>query len=216
MKKCLVFLFLVFAFCFFRCEESHPDRCSVPDFVYLSQPDQITCGPTCAAMLLNYYEIDVTVEEVGEKCRTRCFVWNGENIGMTSPHYLAWSLDHFGIPAKVVRGRLSSLKKFISEERYPIVLVRSGDVLWHYMVAIGYNETHIAFADPANGCKIEVEVDKFLSAWRFATDIRGNSFGIKCPLCKKGCIFCYGSIDPIQEMLTIAEVYSNTMIVPDK
>jgi hypothetical protein len=43
---------------------------------FLIQPDEITCGPTSATMLLNRYGKHVTVHDVEGKTKTQWFVHN--------------------------------------------------------------------------------------------------------------------------------------------
>lgn len=213
MKKIGLILVLLLLFRL-ECQSTIPARHeSLPKLVYIKQPDEVTCGPTCAKMLMGYYGTEESLEDISKRCGTHWFKWGEEDIGMTHPENLALAMS--GISARVRRGHSNNLKKYISEERYPIVLVRSDWYLWHYVIAIGYTEHTITIADPATGQRREIKWDIFLAAWRFTGDIHGNTLGFKCPMCDSGCLFCWeGNIDFLQGILTFAEVYNNTMIVP--
>jgi hypothetical protein len=198
----------------------HPESAEPPaDFPILEQPDQITCGPTSAAMLLAHHGKEVSVDEVALRSRTRWFVWYGENIVMTTPENVSLSLNHFGVPSKVTRCPESHLKYYISEGRFPIVLVRSSQTTWHYVVAIGYDRERYVVADPGCGSRREIPSEHFLKAWAFTHDIWGNPCGMVCPLCKGSwlCLNCAGGrIDPLRDLLAAGEVRENTVILPDR
>lgn len=204
----------------------HPDASPPPpDFPLIEQPDDITCGPTSGAMILQHHGKDVTVDQVAEVARTKWFTWNGENIGMTAPDMLAASVKHYGVPCKVMRCRMDNLKHFISTGRYPAVLVRSGNYTWHFVVAIGYDEGKVFVADPSYGGRRDMPNDSFEKSWSFTHDMNGNPCGLTCPVCRGTdrnfqvfpCRFCNrGRIDPVRGLLHSAEVYDHTVVVPDK
>lgn len=230
MKKylpiALILAFLVFCISQAFRETSHPDASPPPQsFPLIEQPDDITCGPTSAAMLLRHYGKEVDVPQVAGVCHTRWFTWGGENVGMTAPEFVAASLRHFGVPSRLKRVRFDGLKYFVSEGRYPVVLLRSGNTTWHYVVAIGYDKEKVTVADPSFGGRRQIPSQDFERAWSFSHDMHGNRCGITCPVCKgsgsyPGWVPCYlcrdGLIDPLKELLASAEVFPNTVVVPDK
>ncbi len=208
----------------------HPDSYEVKNFKFLEQPDQITCGPTSVTMLLKTYGKDATIDKVKAKTKTQWFKWNGAAIGMTSPEMLVVAMNHFGVKSKMKKGNLDQLKYYVSQNRPPVVLVRSGRLLWHYVIVIGYNEKQIIIADPASGKREVMPVEHFIGCWSFRTDMDGKDMTVKCKTCKgtghwmeydlgplSRCEVCDGtgkSPDLIVFLLRVGEVYPNTMIVP--
>jgi predicted double-glycine peptidase len=93
---------------------------------------------------------------------------------MTIPDYVAFCLESHGIPARLESGNIHKLKRYVSNDRPPIVLLRSGNRYWHYVVVIGYNQDKIMIADPGSGQKEELLEEVFMEAWRFSGDMQGN------------------------------------------
>ena len=180
---------------------SHPESYSVKNFPLLEQPDQITCGPTSCAMLIGHYGYEATVQSVSKETKTKWISYKGEDIGMTSPDYVRIALEKFNIRSKVKTGTLDQLKYYVSQNRLPIVLLRSGEKIWHYVVAIGYNDKEIFLADPAWGEVRKIKNESFLKSWGFAGDMRGNTLPTD---------------DVISFLVLMADVQKKTMIVPDK
>ena len=129
----------------------HPSFYQIEDFNYLLQPDGITCGPTSAAMVLNRYGKDVSIDEVKAETKTQWFKRQDEAIGMTSPEYIPIAMKHFGLPASLKRGYINRLKCYVSQGKPCVVLLRSGEILWHYVVVVGYDENSVFVADPGSG-----------------------------------------------------------------
>lgn len=207
-----------------------PPAYQIQGFEFILQPDDISCGPTSATMLLRMYGKDASVDQVRIRTKTDWCEYDGQQIGMTSPSYLPSALKAWGLPAKKMRGDLDDIRHYVSERRPPIVLVRTGRFLWHYVVVIGYNETSVILADPARGRRV-VPLEVFESSWNFRTDLYGNVTMPKCPICGGSgrigsinlgplnrCEFCDGEgimTDVVSGMLQSLEVYPETMIVPE-
>ena len=153
-----------------------PERSIAPPFPLIQQPDNITCGPTSTTMLLNYYGIDVSVSEVEAKTKTHWFNYKETKIGMTLPALIKHALQDYHIPAKVEYGTIRKLKYYVSRGYYPIILVRSGQKTWHYIVAIGYNRDSIIIADPGNGEKYPVFERVFNDSWSFSGNLGGEHY----------------------------------------
>ncbi len=210
----------VIAYCVLQAsrDTAHPESHGLEFRNFLEQPDDITCGPTSAAMLLSYYGKSATPREVAVRTRTKWFRWDGEDVGMTAPMYVAVALGHFGVPSTVRRGGVENLKHFISTGRPPVVLVRSGNTTWHYVVAFAYTADQFVVADPGGGARREMSAGDFLGAWRFTHDMGGNLCGLACPACGGAgrCGLCWGGpFDPLRDLLRAGGVYDQTMIVPD-
>lgn len=179
---------------------SSPEAHVIEKFPLIKQPDQITCGPTSALMLLKYYDNDVTLDLVKSKSKTHWFDYGSEPIGMTAPDVLVGALNVLGLPSTMMEGDIPSLKKFISNDRPPIVLIRSGEYTWHYVVVIGYDKDNVIVADPSWGMRRTLKNKDFHGTWSFATDMSGED-----------------STDKLVAGLlsNLAEVHPFTMIVPN-
>lgn len=210
---------------------SYPDTYEVKGFEFVEQPDGITCGPTSALMLLRRYGKDVSLEEIKSQTKTKWFEYKGKPIGMTSPDYIAPAMKHFGVGAKSMRGNLDRLKYFVSQNRPPIVLLRSSKQTWHYVVVIGYTEEVIIIADPGPGKRKKLNIQWFMDSWDFTHDMYGRSTKEECGTCGgtgqwiqsinlgpfSSCEICSGTgktPDMLVELLRLAEVNTRTMIVP--
>lgn len=191
----------------------------------LQQPDHISCGPTSATMVLHYYNKNVSLAEVTKLTYTEWIKFqSGKNFGMTAPDSIRQALHRSGVPASVRRGNIYELKKYISEGKPVIVLLRSGKETWHYCVAIEYDEKNIVLANPSDGQRFAMTHQQFINSWRFTHDMYGNDCGYTCLVCSgtgkyHGIIQCdacagKGTLDPLVLALRVAEIYSNTMIVP--
>lgn len=193
----------------------------------LEQPDGITCGPTSATMILHYYSKDVTLDEVKKEAMTEWFRFkDGTNFGMTAPDALRVALHKFGVKSRVRRGNIGELKKYVSQGTPVIVLVRSSNTTWHYVVVYGYNEEEVIVGDPGYGHSRVILTERFINCWRFSHDMNGNKCQFECPACGGegkyvGVIQCdicsgKGSLDPLVLALRAADIHSFTMIVPEK
>lgn len=201
----------------------HPASHEIGFQSYLSQPDGITCGPTSGAMVLRHYAINADIDQVKKLAKTE---WvQGREIGMTSPDCLQIALHQLGLGCELRRGSLSELKHYVAQEKPVIVLLRSGEETWHYVVVIGYDEDYIYTADPASGRREKMRQADFMASWRFRATMRGKATGYICPVCggdgKVGvlpgsCDLCggRGRMDPLRPLLRSLEVYPQMMIVP--
>jgi hypothetical protein len=227
----LVAITCLFLYRLWDCYE-YPESYEIGGFEYIAQPDGITCGPTSALMVLKRYGHNPTLDEVKSHTKTKWFSYNGKDIGMTSPDYVAIALRHYGVHAKLKRGDMTMLKHYISSDKPCIVLLRSSSVTWHYVVVIGYDDSKIVLADPGGGVRWEIPVDHFKMAWSFTGDMEGNLTTLACPICKGSgkwnsfdlgllsiCDICGGSgrqPDYLTGILKLADVYSYTIIVPSE
>lgn len=180
---------------------SYPPEHSIPDFPLLAQPDQITCGPTCVAMLLMKYNKAVSLDDVKKETKTEILRWEGQPIGGTTPEYIEVALVHFGVEADLKGATLDRLKYYVSQDRPCIVLVRSGELTWHYVVVVGYDEKNLEIADPAGGQRYKITTQQFMGAWRFETDMDGNEMTGEMA-------------DLLLFLMRTSEARSQTLIVP--
>ncbi len=178
--------------------ESH----EVGGFVLIQQPDHITCGPTSTTMLLNRYGVKVTLDEVRVVTKTTWFKWNGKDVGTTSPDFIELALRKFGVPARLRASNMDNLRWYIDHDRPPIILLRSGPMMFHYVVATGYNKEFIIIADPGWGERREIPIENFKTAWNFTTDMEGEKPNLKVDICKIG--------------ERLVEIQPNMLIVPNE
>jgi predicted double-glycine peptidase len=190
---------IILSFLIYNRNYSYPNEYIIENFPVLKQPDQITCGPTSATMVLNYYGKTTTIEQAKIDGKTEWFKWNQKPIGMTSPDYVSMILDKNGVSSKIRYGNLGKIKYYISKNKPPILLLRTGYQYWHYVVAVGYNEKGVYLADPGYGEIKFIENRNLLLSWNFKGDMKGNEF-------KDG-------IDWFKLSLNLAEVKNNLMIV---
>ncbi len=237
MKRLMPFLIIaVFgALLWFRLMHptDHPPYYQIEWTEYIEQPDDITCGPTSATMLLRQYGKDVSVSEVEAHTKTKWFTYKGRDIGMTSPDYVSVAINHFGVRAKLMDLTIDELKHYVSHKRPVIVLVRSGQTTWHYVVVTGYTgiiEDNMILADPAWGGKRMVKLEHFKTAWCFTSDLDGVPTYSPCPLCGATgrwgsfdlgplniCQWCNGTgkqPDYLGTLLRSADISPRTAIVP--
>ncbi len=207
----------------------HPGAYEIEWNTYIQQPDDITCGPTSVAMVLNHYGKSVDVDDVKPQTKTEWVRWGTRPIGMTSPEMIPRALSHFGVPAFGAQADFDQLRYYVSNDLPCIVLVRSGLYTFHYVVVIGYTEDSVVIADPGCTEKVIMDARAFRGAWSFDTDMEGNRTTVQCKICNgRGhylldlgpltkCEICDGTGDVsgvLQGVLWAAEVYPCTMIVP--
>jgi ABC-type bacteriocin/lantibiotic exporter with double-glycine peptidase domain len=173
-----------------------PPTFEIKDFPFLKQPDDISCGPTSVAMVLNCYGKPTSVDVIRKVTRTDWFRYHGEELGMTIPGCVVLGLQKLGFYAKKRIGTLDDIKFCVSNNQPPIVLLRSGEKMWHYVVVIGYYDNKIIIADPGEGEQIVMSDKTFSSAWDFTTDMDGEK-----------------QSEMIPAILHLGEVNGNTYIV---
>jgi hypothetical protein len=155
------------------------------NFPTMTQPDDISCGPTSAAMVLKWYGIQAGIERCKTKSGTRWFEAGNTKVGMTLPSGVADCLNSFGLPSRVVSGSIDSIMQYIDQKRPPILLVRSGVKTWHWLVAIGYSEggAKIKLSDPS-GRQWTINRGTLDAAWIFSADLEGSpTGGRRCDPC---------------------------------
>lgn len=208
-----------------------PEEFQVSNFPLFKQPDQISCGPTSCKMLLKYYGKDIKIEDIKRVAKTTWFKHDGIEIGMTTPEYIKVALDAYEVKSEIKQGNMTDIKAFLLENRPPIVLLRSGQDIWHYVVVIGFKPNTIIFADPGSGQIETMAEDIFKKSWAFRSDMSGHSTDSECPVCKgtgkysnwngplANCDVCGGSgklLDKYYTLIRLADVSQYTLIVPKK
>jgi ABC-type bacteriocin/lantibiotic exporter with double-glycine peptidase domain len=172
-----------------------PRRAVLPDFTLIRQPDPISCGPTCIAMVLRHYGVAEDAATYPQRLRPR--------VRMMSPQGLADALTGRGVAASVQRGDLGRLVEALDQGRPAILLVRLTPYMWHYVVAIGYQGRGERFrlADPY-GLVDWIDAQALEHAWAFDGDLRGHRIEeLPCGVCDGGrrdphCSYCGGTGGP--------------------
>lgn len=199
------------------------------NFPLHKQPDRISCGPTCCSMMLAYYGIAARFTDLKKTAGTRLFKFGKEEVGFTWPSKVKKTLTTYGLPAELYAdGNLPTVQKLIDTGRPPILLVRSSEKTWHYVVATGHQRgRRYRISDPL-GKQYWMSANDLDKAWAFKADLRGNETnGADCKVCggngKVGvlpCLFCGGDgnlPDLHRGVVTtnlIERVKPRTMIVP--
>jgi len=155
----------------------HPPNYKIDINHLIQQPDDITCGPTSVSMLMYYYNLDVSVNDVKKITKTVWYNWSGHDIGMTSPNFIVSALKFYGFNSKMKYGKIIDLKHTISNGKPCIVLVRSGEWNWHYVLACGYDTEYIFFANPSTGEIQGLSTNEFNAAWSWNADLHGRLCG---------------------------------------
>jgi len=140
-------------------------------FPVYQQPDGISCGPTCCAMVLRHYDVRAGIGPLKTAAGTRWFSAGSVRIGLTFPSGIRAALNRYGVSSTVgvmKRGGLSSVKSLIEKNRPPILLVRSGEYTWHYIVVVAYDATRDIYkiADPS-GKKYWIRGQQLDLGWTF-------------------------------------------------
>lgn len=214
MKKhgCLIIFFVILFFALFldKKQEELPKEFLIKNFPKFQQPDEISCGPSCVFMILQYLNIENDFDKVYKLTYTKWFDSENKKIGMTFPDLIVNCFDHYKIKSHIKsQSDINFIKSNITKNKPPIVLVRSSKLTWHYMTAIGYNENNLIFSNPSTGEYEEVNQEVFLNSWNYLGDYHGNNYFKKC-VCNNGfyflnlkCDVCQGSgrIPDIQNFL---------------
>ncbi|MEM9776712.1 MAG: C39 family peptidase, partial [Chloroflexota bacterium] len=122
------------------------------------------CGPTCAAMILNYYGVELSPDQAYEVF-SRAFGWHFGRNQFTFTWHLVDLQDHFNVDSGHFtfgnqQAAITKLKAMIDEGRPFIALVNYTP--WrnitninytggHFVVVTGYDDEHIMMHDPLFG-----------------------------------------------------------------
>ena len=130
------------------------------DFIIMEQFDK-NCGPNSAQMVLYYYRNHKRLKEVwalGDIHTVELGTW---------PDELRQVLNESGIPAHWYSERtLDDVRRYIRNNRPPIMLLRLSNEGYHWVVAVGYDTRHneILIADP-NGRFKWWSAGELLASW---------------------------------------------------
>lgn len=193
-------LLVLISFCLTFRENINPtENHFISNFsAFKMQKDDISCGPSCASMVLDYYGKFHLYEEIRQEMKTEWFSFNGVKYGLTVPNYMSSTLVKHDVLCNTMRGNLKVLENFVSRNKPVICLVRSGRYTWHYVVVIGYSKNNVYIANPASGLLECINKKIFYESWSFYGDLSGRN---------------YSYLDSMILILRTFEIYPNLMIV---
>lgn len=148
-------------------------------------------------MILQTYGKNINIDQIKQTAGTVWFQYQGQEVGMTTPDYLELALNEY-LPSKLQPGTIDLLKYEISNNKPCIVLVRSGQLTWHYFVVIGYDVNSFQIINPSDGELKIIAKDIFLNCWSWKTDTCGRT-------CPQSCLL---------NLLKFARIYPYTIICP--
>lgn len=138
-------------------------KLNVPHF---KQEKWYTCGPACLRMLLAYFDVIASEEELEEACGTT-------ELG-TTPIQIPEGAYKFGMDALAIRNAGIEDLKTNLEKGLPIIVLIDPSHIYggiagfgHFILIVGMENNKVIYHDPGisdgdfRGC----EVEKFLKAW---------------------------------------------------
>jgi len=138
-------------------------RLNVPHF---KQEKWHTCGPACLRMLLAYFDVIVSEEELEEACGTT-------ELG-TTPIQISGGASKFGMDALAIRNAGIEDLKTNLEKGLPIIVLIDPSPIYggiagfgHFILVVGMENNEVIYHDPgiSDGDFRRCEVEKFLKAW---------------------------------------------------
>ena len=114
------------------------------DFIIMEQFDK-NCGPNSVQMLLYYHRKHRRLKDIWKAAGIRTVAYG------TSPAVLRKALNELGVSAHWYTNRtLDDVRRYIKNNRPPILLLRLSNAGYHWVVAVGYDtrQDEILIADP--------------------------------------------------------------------
>lgn len=126
----------------------------------LKQKDEISCGPTSIEMVLRYFGMDQTFEEIAKVSQYK------KKIGLSNKD-LVTTLANFGLKTKEITNATWGTLKKISENKNNIVIVSwmKNGYIGHFSVVQQVTENKIIIADPQDGKNETMEKIVFMRLW---------------------------------------------------
>lgn len=134
------------------------------ELTHFRQSDSSRCGPACVRMVLDYYGIDDTENNVANACN-----WSYEsgcdNEGMVR------ALGKYGVGAKLVKASIADLRYWV--KHHIPVIVDFFDIGWqlsdlpngHSAVLVDIDREKVYLCDPAVSEIRAIGVDEFARCW---------------------------------------------------
>ncbi len=114
------------------------------DFIIMEQFDK-NCGPNSVQMILYYHRKHRRLKEIWKAAGVRTVAFG------TSPAQLRKALNELDVSAHWYTGKdLDDVRRYIRDNRPPILLLRLSNTGYHWVVAVGYDtrQNEILIADP--------------------------------------------------------------------
>lgn len=135
---------------------------------FFRQEKWYTCGPACLRMLLAYFSIDISEEELEKACGTT-------ELG-TTPTQISIGVLKFGMDGMATKNaNLEDLKRSLDAGSPIIVLIDPSYIyggiagFGHFIVVVGMENDKMIYHDPypdiSEGKFRRCEVEKFIKAW---------------------------------------------------
>jgi ATP-binding cassette subfamily B protein len=135
---------------------------------YFGQEKWFTCGPACLRMLLAYFSINISEEDLEKGCGTT-------ELG-TTPTRISTCASEFGMDAMATKNaNLEDLRKNLDNKLPTIVLIDPSYIyggiagFGHYIAIVGIEKKNneIIYHDPgiSEGEFKRCEIEKFLKSW---------------------------------------------------
>ena len=155
---------------------------SVP---YYEQPDSYTCGPTSLMMIMEYYGVRKTVNQISKYCAG---IGDSPYYDGIGPATIVSAAKYYGFPAAAQKYGWSELKRAI-EDNHPVIghlhITAGGNPRCypddtplyssftggHYVVVRGLqadangNVLYVVINDPSKGSNIKITYASFDSSW---------------------------------------------------
>lgn len=133
------------------------------DFPYTAQSDSSDCGVSSLKMVLDFYSIPSTLEQLRDSSKT--------TTAGTSIKGLVTTAEQFGLEAIPVRAQLEALGVEVS---FPCILLWENN---HFVVLISRVKNGFKIADPVEGI-YTVSIEKFTDCWITDVSNQSNPTGI--------------------------------------
>lgn len=142
-----------------------PDSHFITGVPLLDQGTDPWCGPVSAVMLLQYWNIEASVNEAGESIDPER---NGAKVYEITKYLATFELEVYEF------NTMDELKEQISRNHPVIVLQWNNDKheRGHYRLVVGYDGTWVYVHDP-NGFEDKFTYEEFLDLW-----IRHNQYAL--------------------------------------
>lgn len=133
--------------------------CFMNKKVYIRQNDEKDCGVACLSMILKYYNINYSINEVR--------VAIGVDDNGTSMYGLIKGAGDFGLKSEGLKGSYDELlEEYESNKQAPFIAhVLIEQQLEHYIVVYSVSEDKVCIADPAGLGIQTIKKEIFLEQW---------------------------------------------------
>lgn len=128
------------------------------------QSDSSRCGPACIRMILDYYKIDATEDEIAERCG-HTYEKGCDDVGMKA------AIEHFGLGCSVEDDcDLGDIEYWI-DHNIPVIVDWFSDGAYndmpngHSSVVVGIDRERIHLLDPWIGQVRSINRSEFLRVW---------------------------------------------------